>query len=59
MKKFLIATLMWFVVASFFYAAIWTNENNTLSDCWTFTGIVALFQVVLTCAFYPLTQIED
>ena len=59
MKKFLIVILIFFVVASFFYAAIWTNENNTLSDCWMLTGIIAFFQVVLTCAAYPLTQDED
>ena len=56
MKKVLIVILIWFVVESFFYATIWTNEKNTLSDCWMFTGIVALFQIVLTFAFCSLAQ---
>lgn len=59
MKKVLIVILVWFIVAAFFYAAIWTNENNTLSDCWLFTGLVAFFQITLTIVTYPLTQIED
>ena len=55
MKKVLIVILVWFVVAAFFYAAIWTNENNTLSDCWLLTGIVAIGQIILTCISFPLT----
>ena len=59
MKKVLIVILIWFIVAAFFYAAIWTNEKNTLSDCWMFTGIVAIIQITITCASYHLTQIGD
>lgn len=56
MKKFLIVIFIWFIVAAFFYAAIWTNEKNTLSDCFLFTGCVAICQLILTCMFYSLTQ---
>lgn len=56
MKKVLIVILVWFIVAGFFYAAIWTNENNTLSECFLFTGFIAIGQIMLTCMFYPLTQ---
>lgn len=59
MKKVLIVILMWFIVAGFFYAAIWTHEKNTLSDCFGFTGFVAIFQILLTCASYSITQIRD
>ena len=57
MKKVLIVILIWSIVAAFFYAAIWTNEKNTLSDCWMFTGIIAIGQVTITCVSYALTQI--
>jgi len=59
MKKVLIVTLVWFIVAAFFYAAIWTNENNTLSECFLFTGFVVIVQILLTFIYYSLTQIED
>ena len=59
MKKVLIVILVWFIVAAFFYADIWTNEKNTLSECFLFTGFVAIGQIMLTCATYPLTHIED
>ncbi len=59
MKKVLIVILVGFIVAGFFYAAIWTNEKNTLSDCFMFTGFVAIGQAVLTFMFYPLTLIKD
>jgi hypothetical protein len=57
MKKVLIVILVWFIVAAFFYAAIWTNENNTLSDCFLLTGFVAIGQTILTLIFYPLTDV--
>ena len=47
-KKYFIAIVLWFIVASFFYAAIWTCETNTLSQCWVFTGFVTIGQVLLT-----------
>ena len=56
MKKVLIFILIWSIVAAFFHAAIWTNEKNTLSECFLFTGFVAICQIILTCASYPLTQ---
>ena len=59
MKKVLIFILIWSIVAAFFHAAIWTNEKNTLSECFLFTGFVAMAQLVLTCMFYSLTQTED
>lgn len=56
MKKILILIdiLIWFIVAGFFYAAIWTNENNTLSECFLLTGFVAIFQVIFTCRTYTV-----
>lgn len=57
MKKGLIVILIWFIVAAFFYAAIWTNEKNTLSECFMFTGFVAIAQIVLTLIFYPITKV--
>ena len=59
MKKVLIVILAGFIVAAFFYAAIWTNEKNTLSDCFLFTGFVAIGQITLTFMLYPLTLIKD
>ena len=59
MKKFLIVILVGFITAAFFYAAIWTNEKITLSECFLLTGFVAIGQILLTCAFYSLTQTED
>lgn len=59
MKKSLIIILVWFIVAGFFYAAIWTHEKNTLSDCFVYTGFVAIFQIILTCASFCMTQIKD
>lgn len=56
MKKVLILILIWFIVAAFFYAAIWTNEKNTLSDCFLYTGFIAIAQIILTLVFFPLTQ---
>ena len=54
MKKVLIVILIWFIVAAFFYAAIWTNEENTLSECFLFTGFVAIGQIILTGMSYFL-----
>ena len=59
MKKVLIVILVWFIVAGFFYAAIWTNEKNTLSECFLFTGFVAIGQITLTFITYPLTLMES
>lgn len=59
MKKVLIVILVWFIVAAFFYAAIWTNEKNTLSECFLLTGFVAIGQIMLTCVSYPLTLIKN
>lgn len=61
MKKISIAIviLVWFITAAFFYAAIWTNVNNTLSDCFLFTGFVAICQIILTCVSLPITQMWD
>lgn len=47
-KKYFIAIVLWFIVAAFFYTAIWTCETNTLSQCWLFTGFVSIGQVLLT-----------
>lgn len=56
MKKGLIVILIWFIVAAFFYAAIWTSEKNTLSECFLFTGSIAICQITLTYIVYSLTQ---
>ena len=58
MKKGLYVILVWSIVAGFFYAAIWTNKENTLSDCFLLTGFVAIGQLILTGMSYCLTQIE-
>ena len=59
MKKKLSVILIWFIVAAFFYAAIWTNEKYTLSECFMLTGFTSIGQILLTIIFYPLTQIEN
>lgn len=59
MKKKLTVILIWFIVAAFFYAAIWTNKENTLSECFMLTGFTSIGQILLTTIFYPLTQIEN
>lgn len=56
MKKVLIVILVWFIVAAFFYASVWTDEKNTLSERFLFTGIVAIGQIILTCMSCSLTQ---
>ena len=56
MKKVLILILIWFIVAALFYAAIWTYDKFTLSECFLFSGFVAIAQIILTLASYPLTQ---
>lgn len=52
MKKFVISFITWLIVAVFFYAAVWTSENSSLSENWTMTGGVAFFQVMLTTMWY-------
>jgi hypothetical protein len=59
MKKKLSVILIWFIVAAFFYAAIWTNKENTLSECLMLTGFTSIGQILLTTIFYPLIQIEN
>jgi uncharacterized membrane-anchored protein len=58
MKAILISMLVWFIVAAFFYAAIWTNEKYTLSECFMLTGFTSIGQILLTIIFYPLTRIN-
>jgi len=58
MKKILIVILVWFIVAALFYAAIWTNKENTLSECFMLTGFTSIGQILLTIISYPLTKIE-
>lgn len=57
--KFAVAILIWLIVAFFFYAAIWTNDKNSLSDCWLLTGLVAIGQIMCTLIFFQLLLIED
>ena len=54
MKKYLAAALVWFIIAASFYASIWTNENNSLSDCFLLTGIVMIVQLMCTVVTFPL-----
>lgn len=58
MKEILIVMLVWFIVAAFFYAAIWTNEKYTLSECFMLTGFTSIGQILLTIISYPLTRIN-
>jgi len=54
MGKLFLSIIVWFVIAGVFYAAIWTNEQNTVSACWFWTGFVAIVQLaftVMSCAF--------
>jgi hypothetical protein len=55
MNKLLLSVLIWLVIAAFFYAAIWTNVNNTVSDCWLLTGLTAIGQILLTGMTYALS----
>jgi preprotein translocase subunit SecE len=59
MKEKLSVILIWFIVAAFFYAAIWTNKENTLSECFVLTGFTSICQILLTIISYLLTQIEN
>ena len=52
MKKFIISFITLLIVAVFFYAAIWKNENSSLSENWAMTGSVAFCQVMLTTMWY-------
>lgn len=47
-RKYKIAILIVAIIASLFYAAIWTNKGNTLSDGLAYTGIVAIAHAVIT-----------
>ncbi len=47
-KKYLIAIGIATVVASFFYAGVWTCESNTLSQCFMLTGFVALGHALIS-----------
>lgn len=47
-KKYLIAIGVVTVVASFFYAGVWTCESNTLSQCFMLTGFIALGHALIS-----------
>ena len=52
-NKFIVG--IWSIIACFFYAAIWTSEDKSISENLYLTGIVATFQYLFTmlfCAFY-------
>lgn len=55
-KKQIFTIVLWFVVACFFYAAIWTNDKNTVSDCWMLTGFVAIGQLMFTGMSYAIFE---
>ena len=49
MKKYLIPTIMCSIIAAFFYAAIWTNEDNNVSKCFELSGYIAIFHMAFSC----------
>ncbi len=60
MKKGSITIItIWFIVAAFFYASIWTDKDNNLSECLEYTGIAAIGQIVATFLSYPIKMIID
>lgn len=59
MGKLFLSIIVWFIIAVFFYAAIWTNENNTESTCWLLTGFIAIVQLLLTVISYTMIKDEE
>lgn len=47
-KKYYFAIGLVTIVASLFYAGIWTNESNTLSQCFVLSGFVAVGQSLIS-----------
>lgn len=58
MEKLFLSIIVWFVIAGFFYAAIWTNKENTESACWFQTGFVAIVQLAFTVISYVFIKDE-
>lgn len=47
-KRYYVAIGIVTIIASLFYAGIWTSESNTLSQCFIFTGLVAVGHALIT-----------
>ena len=47
-KSYLIAIGIVTIISSLFYAGIWTCESNTLSECFTLSGFVAVGQFLIS-----------
>lgn len=59
MGKLFLSIIVWSIIAGFFYAAIWTNKENTESACWFQTGFVAIVQLLLTVIFNQTIKDEE
>ncbi len=58
MGKLFLSIIVWSIIAGFFYAAIWTNKENTESACWYWTGFVAIVQLAFTVMSYVFIKDE-
>ena len=47
-KGYYVAFGMVTIIASLFYAGIWTCESNTLSQCFILTGLVAVGHALIS-----------
>ena len=47
-KRYYVAIGMVTIIASLFYASIWTSESTTLSQCFMFTGFVAVGHALIS-----------
>ena len=50
-ETILISIIIWSIIAGFFYAAIWTDDSYSLSECFWGTGRTAVLQVFFTVMF--------
>ena len=50
-KKYIIAILIATIIAVFFYAAVWTHENNSLSQKLLISGLVAVGHAMFAMIF--------
>jgi hypothetical protein len=50
-ETILISIIIWSIIAGFFYAAIWTDDSYSLSECLFQTGCAAALQVFFTVMF--------
>ena len=53
-ENILFSIIIWTIIAGFFYAAIWTDDSYSLSECLFQTGCVSALQVfstAMSCIF--------